>query len=459
MPETLNSPIRALALLDAPGAVLRGIPAGNDDRDRPTSLISAEVVTASGKRAAVSEESAAALIDPADPCVELVKRERRDGTTWHVYRVLPDPEDGPELDANAPGIGAARLGARLEELSDLDAPPPHRGGVGGDGQVGRAPEPPAEPYVDRLPEGLPGAAHNAAERGEPWAGVVTVTPRLARLWLLRNTANRPCRRAKVNHHRAQMDAGRWLLGTDAVGFRLDGPLVNGQHRLEAVAAGETAHEFVVAVGLDRDVFAVLDVGKGRTGGDALAVLGFPYSSSVAAVVRYAAFAEAGALWTRASERRIEVDELVDRAEADRDAFVEAAAKATQLYDKSDRLLSPTQVGFVVYAYRQAGHSEAGPVPAPVEAYLQRVATGIGVLDEADPAHHVRRAFLDDQRADVRMGAQERLAVLVRGAQHAALGEPMLRARGKGAGAWPSLVGWPKQDNPALRRKATTDEAE
>ena len=77
----------------------------------------------------------------------------------------------------------------------------------------------------------------------------------------------------------------------------------------------------------------------------------------------------------------------------------------------------------------------------------------------DPAHVVGQAYLDDQRADVRMGSAERLALLVRGAQHAALGQPMRRARGKGAGAWPSppVPGWPKQAAPGGGAATTADD--
>ena len=318
--------------------------------------------------------------------------------------------------------------------------------VAGDGQADGLPELAAMPALDFRPV-------------RRWAGVVDVDAPTARAWLARNTDNRPLSRSTVRRYARLMADGRWMVSTDAVGFDLDGKLVNGQHRLTAAAehgeAGGDPVPMLVATGLSPAVFAVLDAGKPRSGRDVLHIRGFRNAATVASCARLVAKAEAGALWRPGGVKgegggKLELDELVRRAEADRSALVAAAAEAHRLYGLGldDRLLVPAHAALVVRAW-------ADGEEAAVVRFLERLATGIGVASADDPAHVVRQAFLADQRADVRMGRAERLAVLLRGAQHAALGRPMKRARGKGAGAWPSpeVLGWPKQTNPALVRRA------
>lgn len=246
------------------------------------------------------------------------------------------------------------------------------------------------------------------------------------------------------------------VGTFAVGFDSTGRLVNGQHRLSAVVRAETPARFLVATGLDPSVFAVLDGGKVRNGADVLHIRGFANAACTSALVRFVALAEQGNLWTRNRGGRMELDALVARAEQDRERFVASAREGYRLYEagkETGGVLTPSHTALAVYAFDLAG---AG---VEIRGYLGRVATGISVAAADDPAHPVRQAFLDDQRADVAMGRHERLAILLRGAQHAALGEPMKRARGKGAGAWPSpqvpavdgRPAWPQQTSPAKAR--------
>lgn len=279
-----------------------------------------------------------------------------------------------------------------------------------------------------------------------WSGIVEVTPELARVWLKRNTDNRPLSRSTVRRYTKLMGAGRWLVSADAVAFDTAGKLVNGQHRLHAVVQHGQPVPMLVATGLSPAVFAVLDGGKPRSGGDVLAIRGFKHAVTCAAVVRLAAKAKAGGLWTGGGDK-LELDELVRRAEDDRERVEAAAVEGYRIYDlgrDTGRVLNPAHTAFAVYAAAKAGGDAAhGPLAA---RFLTAVATGLGIAALDAPAHQVRQAFLDDQRADVPMGRAERLAILIRGLQHALAGEPMKRARGRGAGAWPSpaVPGWPKQ---------------
>ena len=435
-PTLVHDPAEALRLLRRDGARLTGLP---DSPTRPGSVRAARVEVPVEAEAAALAVLSGGLRDAG-----------RDGsrTVWE-----PPPDLG--------GLGTGR------EVGDVAAPPAAvapmpASGDGGPGGARLFVPTPSLPGSDG--DLVASLLENAP--GRTWAGVVDVDAATARAWLDRNTDNRPLRRDTVLRYRRLMEQGRWMLSTDAVGFDATGRLVNGQHRLTAAAEHAEAAQaeaaadgppltvpFLVATGLSEAVFAVLDGGKPRSGSDVLAIRGFAYSASSAAVARHGWWAQRGRLWRKTG--RVELDDLVAYAEAHRDEIQSAVAGAERLYQASRQaggVLRHSHAAFCLFAFRDVDGRAASGAGSRVEGFLSAVATGLGIAALDEPAHVVRQAFLDDQRADVAMGSEEALAILIRGAQHAALGQPMNRARGRGAGAWPSLEvgGWPKQD-PAPKR--------
>ncbi len=65
------------------------------------------------------------------------------------------------------------------------------------------------------------------------SNVQTITPNLAKVWLTRNTHNRPMSAAVVKKYTKYMLEGQWRLNGEAIIFADDGSLMSGQHRLQA----------------------------------------------------------------------------------------------------------------------------------------------------------------------------------------------------------------------------------
>jgi hypothetical protein len=100
--------------------------------------------------------------------------------------------------------------------------------------------------------------------GVPQLSWTTVTPFLAALWLKQNIINRPVRHTWVKYLAKQMRLGRFERVTDAIGFRHDGMLINGQHRLMACIEAQTPFDAIVVSGLTEGAFQVTDRGINRT---------------------------------------------------------------------------------------------------------------------------------------------------------------------------------------------------
>ncbi|WP_244942123.1 hypothetical protein [Streptomyces coelicoflavus] len=115
--------------------------------------------------------------------------------------------------------------------------------------------------------------------------VLHVSPELATEWLTRNTSNRPLSKAAVQQLAGRIQRGEWQLTHQGIAFDEDGVLIDGQHRLAAIAKAGIAVPLTVTRGVPRTAFTVMDTGRKRTGRDALALAGEANATHLAAALR------------------------------------------------------------------------------------------------------------------------------------------------------------------------------
>lgn len=118
--------------------------------------------------------------------------------------------------------------------------------------------------------------------------IVTWGPAEAADALATTVRNRPISRAKVSQYRNDMAAGRWQFTGEAIQFDEGGHLINGQHRLTALAGMEGTAirlQFLVVRGLPEEAQMVMDQGRARLTGQQLGMRGVKDANVVAAGVR------------------------------------------------------------------------------------------------------------------------------------------------------------------------------
>lgn len=115
--------------------------------------------------------------------------------------------------------------------------------------------------------------------------VLHVSPELATEWLTRNTNNRPLSKGAVQQLAGQIQRGEWQLTHQGIAFDEDGVLIDGQHRLAAIAKAGITVPLTVTYGVPRTSFTVMDTGRKRTGRDALALAGEANATHLAAALR------------------------------------------------------------------------------------------------------------------------------------------------------------------------------
>lgn len=102
------------------------------------------------------------------------------------------------------------------------------------------------------------------------AEVVKITPKMAREILEANHVNRRIRDRLVRSFRDDMENGRWVMTGEAVKISRTGALLDGQHRLAALAEAKVRSvEFLVVRGLLDESQALMDSGAPRSIADAI----------------------------------------------------------------------------------------------------------------------------------------------------------------------------------------------
>jgi len=113
--------------------------------------------------------------------------------------------------------------------------------------------------------------------------IATITKDVAQTLLRQNANNRSVSPQNLANVKNSLLRGEWRLNGEAIKVARDGSLLDGQHRLIAVAETGIPIETVVISGLEPEIQATMDTGKSRTLGDVLRMRGYAQSHSLAAL--------------------------------------------------------------------------------------------------------------------------------------------------------------------------------
>lgn len=101
--------------------------------------------------------------------------------------------------------------------------------------------------------------------------IVSITPSMAASLLKMNKANRPLRRRRVDALKAAFSRGEYVMSHQGIAISEDEVLLDGQHRLTAIAEmpEDFAADMVVFLNVNPASFMVMDIGNRRSFSDVL----------------------------------------------------------------------------------------------------------------------------------------------------------------------------------------------
>lgn len=119
-----------------------------------------------------------------------------------------------------------------------------------------------------------------------WCELAQITPETANTLLRTNVLNRDISKSLVKKMSTDMATGKWKLNGESIKFDNKGRLVDGQHRLHAIAQAKVTIKTFACGGLDPKIFDTLDVGKQRNLGDVMKLAGVPHYHKAAAATKW-----------------------------------------------------------------------------------------------------------------------------------------------------------------------------
>jgi len=239
----------------------------------------------------------------------------------------------------------------------------------------------------------------------PDAKLVEVSHDQARRWLEeRNIDNRSLTSDRAQEYAEQIRTGTWALNGDTVRFaRPEGGepprLLDGQHRLEAIAlSGTTVRTFLV-VGLDPTSQDTMDQGTVRSGAQVLGMHHIPNPNTTRAAAQLVWAYKKGVLGEATSrKRRAAVNILVPFVKEHQTELAQAVAQGSAL-----RRHHTGTVGTAAAAYYIL--HEAGP--GRIGAFWGDLMDG-GGRTMGHPVWTIRRALIKE--AETRRKAQSRIVL-------------------------------------------------
>jgi hypothetical protein len=114
--------------------------------------------------------------------------------------------------------------------------------------------------------------------------VTVITPELADAWLEANTRNRHLSEPLVSRYAEAIRRGEWQLNGDPIRFDEEGVLLDGQHRLAAVAKAHIPIHSLVLHGVPALAQDTMDTGRKRSIADVLAIRDEGHATTLAAAL-------------------------------------------------------------------------------------------------------------------------------------------------------------------------------
>lgn len=113
---------------------------------------------------------------------------------------------------------------------------------------------------------------------------VLVSPELAQQYLGRNSRNRHLMPTTVIRYASDLTAGFWQITHQGIAFDIDGNLIDGQHRLQAIVDSKQSAWLLITEGLPLEAIEALDRGKMRTLAHTFQIMGHQVTNARAIAV-------------------------------------------------------------------------------------------------------------------------------------------------------------------------------
>jgi hypothetical protein len=254
------------------------------------------------------------------------------------------------------------------------------------------------------------------------SAVETINADTAKAWLRTSRGNRNISDLTIGKYMADMKEGRWMLNGEAIKFDWNGCLIDGHHRLAAVAKLGTTIMSAVMRGLDPRAQVTMDQGRLRSAACHLSIVHKVTSANEKAALARQIMATEN---NHSRGNRLSSLEVQDYVVTNNEMLDSAVRFGVRARDKIRG--NRTVFGAAYYQIMRVDRENG-------DSFFEKLLTGIG-LEEGNPILAARNSILSDRRAG---GFQARqIETILRAFQFWRAGESRKQIRL--SGEYPKLV--------------------
>ena len=174
---------------------------------------------------------------------------------------------------------------------------------------------------------------------------IMITPTTAKGMLELNTSNRRIKKAIVDMYAQDMAAGRWKENTgEVIKISQTNKILDGQHRLKAIVKSNVPILMHIAVGLEDDVFSVLDTGSSRNATDAFMVSGIKNENMLPSIISMYNLLDANKRYGAQKNNKSTNSVLLDQYYSNEDYWQNLAKRSKIWYLAFSKILQPSFIG-------------------------------------------------------------------------------------------------------------------
>lgn len=254
-----------------------------------------------------------------------------------------------------------------------------------------------------------------------------ITPQwAAQVLRTRNKRNRNICEKHVSKLVEDMKSGRWKENGDTISFDTNDNLLDGQHRLAAVSRSGMSVKMLVVTGLSPDVFDTKDIGRKRSPGDTLSVLGEENCSRLAAALATVDRYYTNCLRTKRLYTNIEIEELLRKYPG-----VRSSLQTT--HNSRTSIVPPSILDACHYIFSRKDRELA-------DEFVEKMMKGSG-LTEDDPWYILRERLLRNKMSKAKLDKVYIMALCIKAWNYARTGRKVraIKFKEDGTEAFPVAV--------------------
>lgn len=258
---------------------------------------------------------------------------------------------------------------------------------------------------------LHGESAKQQQQDEPMGRPVMmlVTPEFSAAGLKKMAPNRHVHDPRVSLYAQDITEGRWRRNGESIVFDRDGLLRDGQHRLLACIKAGVPFWSLVVFDADPAECDIFDVGRGKSLGDRLSMLGISHARTVAAALRLLYLYELdpktlNALW---SHGRLPSQQVLVEFSEKHPGIIDSINYFSRSHSG---IANPSVIGFTHYVLSRIDSDTA-------QDFFRDFTTGCQ-LDSTDPVYRLRERFIRESRGKtIGLHPAEQIALIFKAWNH------------------------------------------